>query len=45
MSLCVCGVLLITCSGVGVCKERSLLHLGISVVLVGGFFHFSNRIL
>lgn len=40
MSLCVCGVLLISCSGVGVCKEHSLLHLGTSVVLVGFFFHF-----
>lgn len=32
--MCVCGVLLITCSGMGVCKEHSLLHLGTSVVLV-----------
>lgn len=40
ISLCLCGVLLITCSGVSVCKEHSLLHLGTSVVLVGFFFHF-----
>lgn len=38
MSLCICGVLLITCSSVGVCKEHSLLHLGTNLVLV--FFLF-----
>lgn len=38
MSLCICGVLLITCSSVGVCKEHSLLHLGTSLVLVVFFF-------
>lgn len=46
MSLCICGVLLITCSSVGVCKEHSLLHLGTSLVLVVCFFFsISERIL
>lgn len=35
-----CGVLLITCSSVNVCKEHTLLHLGASVVLVVCFFRF-----
>lgn len=40
MSLGMCGVLLITCSGVGVRKEHSLLPLGASVVFVGFFCIF-----
>lgn len=40
ISLCVCGLLLITCSGVNVCKEHNLLYLGTSVVFLGFFSYF-----